>query len=43
VISATGIITAPGDVSASGLSLVTHVHGGVTTGPGVTGPGQSPP
>ncbi len=33
-----GEITAESDVVAAGISLVTHVHSGVTPGPGMTGP-----
>lgn len=37
-ITATGFITADGDVVGSGVSLATHTHSGVTTGGGNTGP-----
>jgi hypothetical protein len=33
-----GSISASGDVTASGISLSSHVHGGVTTGSGDTSP-----
>jgi phage baseplate assembly protein V len=35
-----GSMDATGDVTASGISLVSHVHGGVTPGPGTTGQPQ---
>lgn len=35
-----GTITAAVDVIAAGISLVTHVHGGVTAGPATTGSPQ---
>lgn len=35
-----GSIEVTGDVVADGISLVTHVHGGVMPGPGVTGAPQ---
>ena len=34
--SVTGKVTVSDDVVASGISLVTHIHGGVLPGPGVT-------
>lgn len=37
-VTATDTITATGDVTGAGVSLETHVHGGVTPGGGNTGP-----
>lgn len=36
-LSVTGTLTASADVIADGVSLTTHVHSGVDTGPGTTG------
>lgn len=39
-ITTTGTIAATGDVTAAGISVSTHVHGGVTGGSGTTGTPQ---
>ena len=39
-VSTGGGVTTPADVSAGGISLKTHRHGGVETGPGNTGTPQ---
>ena len=39
-ITTTGTIAATGDITAAGISVSTHVHGGVTSGSGTTGAPQ---
>lgn len=37
-VNITGLVTVAGDVIANGVSLTTHIHAGVQSGPEVTGP-----